>query len=124
MRKQFLTVATIIAAAGGILALAAPAAAGGKATLPGSVGEFSYNAGGGYRVTVGYLPCGVQRDDGTTTGIPTMFAQVRKGGGWTFTAYGVSADNVDNGLAVIGLSLTADARATLEYDAANYTCGG
>jgi len=129
MRK--LIVATLIAATailGSVgVGTAAPPAASTTVSEPNVlVGTYQYRDAG-YRVVVGFAPCGHQWTEGTTTYYDPSAqyeATVKQGGGWTYEAWAHDPTDLNGALDVIGISLTQQAIDTLNEDAATYTCTG
>ncbi len=98
------------------------------------VGVYTYSAGGGWKVTVGYVPCGTTWEEfDYSTDPPTLvtrsdtaavyYAKIKKGGGMTAEVSAHSITRLDTTIAsLVGSELTPAAVAALNADAATYTC--
>lgn len=95
------------------------------------VGTYSWNAGGGYRVTVGFAPCGHSFPGWDENGNPVTvfdpraqyYAKVKKGGASTVQIWAHDPTDLNGRLvALYGFGLSAEAWVTLDEDAATYAC--
>lgn len=125
------TVKKLIAALviGASLVIAVPAFAGSTTVPDGVVGTYVQHEQGGYKITVGFSPCG--HDFYTFDDPPVLYhdplaqfyAKVQKGQGssvsvWAHDITDLNATVVDS----FGFGLSADAVVALQQDAATYTC--
>lgn len=93
----------------------------------------SWNAGGGHRVTVGWLPCGAtwtfpdENGELVNTHDPNAhyYAKVKKGGAALFQTWAHDATDLNLSLTSnYGFGLTAEALAALDEVAAANPCAG
>ncbi len=123
MRKLLVAVILVITVVFGGVAVAA--------STPNQLeGKYSYNAGDGYRITVAYSACGHtypwSDDEGNQyiayDPLAKFYAKAKKGGGWTIETWAHDTTDLNGTLGIFGLSLNAEAIATLNEDAATYSC--
>lgn len=95
------------------------------------VGTESWNAGSGYRVTVGFVPCGhmmyATDEFGNTIlvldPLGQYTAKIKKGGAFTVNIWAHSPVKLSNAmLSLYGFGLTQEAVDVLNEDAATYSC--
>lgn len=123
MRRIIVLLAALAALAVVTIPPASAAPHATAAVADGVVGTYTYSEPGGYKVTVGYSPCGHFNDVYQFQDpLATYYLRVTKQK-TTVEVWGHGPDDLDGALfSFYGFHLSADAIATLQQDAQTYTC--